>query len=389
MASRNQIAEVVGRRQVHRVRLRQVRAATKSGSAIRKARAPKKITDLDNEKGALVWTPDSKSLLYTAADKKLYSYSVADGKTAVVTSSDVGRIGSVSVSPDSKWVAFSKQDRTLRSHVYIAPIGGGEERHISDDSLLYSETNAVWTADGRYLVFTSAEGFEQRHRHAGRHRHDDGAVGAVAARSGSRSDEPRHRQRSAGPGGGSGGAAERRARRRRRRARAPVEVRIDWSGLARRARQLTVPGTAIGGLTPAPEGHSVALTVSTAGGRRRTRRRGAPTPAAGMYIINVESGQLTRVPPAPPATRRGGGGRGAAAPAAASAAAAAWCSRATAARCTSARAAASSRRRSPATRGRRRRRRPAAAAGAADAAAARRRRGGDAGAGGATPPRGR
>src|SRR5262249_19551106 len=125
-------------------------------------RSPKKITDLDNEKGALVWTPDSKSLLYTAADKKLYNYSVADGKTAVVTSSDVNRIGSVSVSPDSKWVAFAKQDRTLRSHVYIAALGpnagGGEERHVSDDRLLYSESNAVWTTDGRYLVFTSAMG---------------------------------------------------------------------------------------------------------------------------------------------------------------------------------------------------------------------------------------
>src|SRR4029078_11066366 len=115
-------------------------------------RTPKKITDLDNEKGALVWSPDSKSLLYTAADKKLYNYTIADGRTAVVTTSDVNRIGTVSVSPDSKWVAFSKQDRTLRSHGDIAPIRGGEERHVSDDSLLYSENNAVWTADGHYLV---------------------------------------------------------------------------------------------------------------------------------------------------------------------------------------------------------------------------------------------
>ena len=53
--------------------------------AIPKARTPKKITDLDNEKGAPIWTPDSKSLLYTAGGKKLYSYTVADGKTAVVT----------------------------------------------------------------------------------------------------------------------------------------------------------------------------------------------------------------------------------------------------------------------------------------------------------------
>ncbi len=119
----------------------------------------KPVTSLDNEKGALLWTPDSKALLYTAADKRLYSYSVADGKTAVVTSDTVGRIGAFAVSPDSKWVAFSKQDRTLRSHVYIAPIAGGEERHISDDALLFSESNPAWTADGRYLVFTSSEGF--------------------------------------------------------------------------------------------------------------------------------------------------------------------------------------------------------------------------------------
>ena len=116
----------------------------------------KRITDLNNEKGSLQWTPDSKQLLYTAADKKLYGYSVADGKTSVITSNDIGRIGSVAVSPDSKWVTFSKQDRTMRSHIYIAPIAGGEERHISDDSLLFAENSAVWTSNGRYIVFTSS-----------------------------------------------------------------------------------------------------------------------------------------------------------------------------------------------------------------------------------------
>src|SRR6185436_14364579 len=76
-----------------------------------------------------------------------------------ITSDNVARIGAFSVSPDSKWIAFSKQDKTLRSHVYIAPITGGEERHISDDRLLFAEANPVWTNDGRYIVFTSSEGF--------------------------------------------------------------------------------------------------------------------------------------------------------------------------------------------------------------------------------------
>jgi tricorn protease len=274
-------------------------------------RTPKKITDLDNEKGALLWTPDSKALLYTAADKKLYSYSVGDGKTSVVASSDVGRIGSVSVSPDSKWIAFSRQDRTLRSHIYIVPITGGEERHISDDSLLYSETGAVWTADGRYLVFTSAESasngiatqggisttmelwalsLRDQERDPSNRDIDNEAQGLAA--------EAAARQNT-GRGGGAGAAQV-------------PEVRIDLSGIARRARQLTAPGNAFGGLTPAPEGSLVALTVgnAAAGGGRGG---GAADSSAGIYVINAETGQLIRVPPAPESTTAGagrGGGRG-------------------------------------------------------------------------------
>ena len=217
----------------------------RSGSANPESRNPKKITDLDNEKGALVWTPDSKTLLYTAADKKLYSYSVTDAKTTVVTSTDLGRIGSVAVSPDSKWITFSKQDRTVRSHVYIAPIGGGEERHISDDSLLYSENNAVWTADGRYIVFTSSEGTNSGIASQGGLNTTMG-LWALSLRDRDRDPSNRDIDNEA-----QGVAAEAAARQNTGRGNAPgaaqpVEVRIDWSGLARRARQITVPGTTIG-----------------------------------------------------------------------------------------------------------------------------------------------
>jgi tricorn protease len=276
----------------------------------------KKITDLDNEKGALLFTPDSKALLYTAADKKLYSYGVADAKTTVVTSDTIGRIQSVSVSPDSKWVAFTKQDRTLRAHVYIAPIAGGDERHVSDDSLLYSENNAVWTADGRYLVFTSSEGAGSGIASTGgvsatmelwalslrdqdrdpTNRDIDSEAQALAA-------DAAARQGGAGRGAGAGGAV----------AGQPADVRIDWSGLARRARRVTVPGDTIGGLVAAPDGHSVAFNLS-GGGAAGGRGGAAAQATAGLYIVNVETGQLTRVPPAAEAAGgrggRGGGGGG-------------------------------------------------------------------------------
>jgi tricorn protease len=270
-------------------------------------RTPKKITDLDNEKGSLAWTPDSKALFYTATDRKLYSYSVADGKTAVVASSDLGRIGSVAISPDSKWVMFSKPDRTQRSHVYIAPIAGGDERHISDDTVHYSENNAVWTADGRYAVFTSTETVPTGIASQG------GITPATTLWSVSLRDRDRDPADRDIDNEAEGLAAEAAARQTGRGGSAgaapPPEIRIDWNGIARRAKQVNVPGPPMGGLEPAPEGHSVAVNVGTAGGGR-----GAPaaigSTGAGIYIVNVETGQSTRVPAAPTSADGGGGGRG-------------------------------------------------------------------------------
>src|SRR5213078_3577444 len=139
-------------------------------------------------------------------------------------------------------------------------IAGGEERHISDDSLLYSETNAVWTADGRYIVFTSAEGTNNGIASTGglgttmelwalslrdldrdpMNRDIDNEAQGLAAEAAARQNT--------GRGAGAGGANA-----------APPDVRIDWNGLARRARRLTVPGTVVANLTAAPIEHSVAL----------------------------------------------------------------------------------------------------------------------------------
>src|SRR5688500_1094934 len=162
-------------------------------------------------------------------------------------------------------VDVAKQDRTLRSHVYIVPITGGEERHVSDDRVLYSEANAVWTADGRYLVFTSAEGFSNGIATQGgiqttmslwvlplrdqerdpMDRDIDNEAEALAAEAAARQ-----------AGGGGRGDAP----------RTPPAVQIDWNNIARRARRLDVPGTTLGRLTPAPEGHAIALSVAAGGG---------------------------------------------------------------------------------------------------------------------------
>ncbi len=195
----------------------------------------------------------------------------------------------------------------MRSHVYIAPITGGEERHVSNDSLLFAETSAVWTADGKYLVFVSSAGTSTGVASTGArfpntmqmwalplrdqdkdplNRDVDNEAQGVAAEAASRQ----------GGGRGAGGGA----------AAPPVEVKIDWAGLAERARRLNAPGDVFGGLTATPEGHSVAFTSSTASATGGAPGGGAGGPA--IYVMNVESEQASRVPQ--PAAEPAAGGRG-------------------------------------------------------------------------------
>ena len=229
------------------------------------------------------------------------------------------------VSPDSKWIAFSKQDRTLRSHVYIAPIAGGEERHISDDSAaVRREQRGV---DGRRPLprvhvhggDVSSGVASQGGLHARRwqlwalslrdqdrdpmNRDIDNEAQGLAA-------EAAARQAGARRGGGAAAAAQ------------PAEVRIDWSGLARRARQLTVPGTTIGGLDAGARGARGRGDASSSpvlgGGRGGPRGR---SQRAACTSSTSRAASSTRVPPRAARRREGGGAAAAAAPAAASAAA--------------------------------------------------------------------
>ena len=278
----------------------------------------RKITDLDTDKGPVVWSPDSKALMFGSTDKKIYYYTAADGKMSVITSSDLAQPRAPAFSPDGKWVTFVKQDATLRSHVYIAPVSGGEERHITDDSLAFSEGNAVWTADGKFIAYTTSAGSGGGIASTGGRSQmqmqlmalplraqekdpldkdidteEQGLAAEAAARPGGQG------ARGGGPGGGG--------------QQQPVEVKIDWDGLAQRARRVQVTGEVIGGLTPSHTGSVIAFTAASApagtGGGPQ-----AGQPASSIYTVNLADGSApARVPPAPPSTGASAG-RGPGAP---------------------------------------------------------------------------
>ncbi|HEY6271304.1 MAG TPA: S41 family peptidase [Terriglobales bacterium] len=113
----------------------------------------KMLSDGDGEKVAIQWAPDSKALIYSGSDHKLYRYDLEAGKATVIASGEASNIQGARFSPDGKWVAYSKLSHDLRPHVYIIPAAGGAEHRVGNDDLLFSETSPVWTPDGKRLLF--------------------------------------------------------------------------------------------------------------------------------------------------------------------------------------------------------------------------------------------
>ncbi len=117
----------------------------------------KKLTDADRDKNAIVWSADSKSMLWTGTDHKLHRVDVDSAKDEVIVASNAGNIGDPQFSPDGKWLSYSKLDNLSRSHVWLREIATGKETMIASDKFLTAR-GARWTPDGRKLLFIGGQG---------------------------------------------------------------------------------------------------------------------------------------------------------------------------------------------------------------------------------------
>jgi tricorn protease len=265
-------------------------------------RGLKQLSNVDCDKQAIVWAPDSKSLMWSGSDHKLRRVDIDSGKTDVLASGDAGNLQNPQFAPDGKWISYSKQDAHLRAHVFVRPLDGGAEHMIGADEFLISN-GAKWTPDGRRLLLLGGVGapamsalnrttmqlYSVSLTHVEKNPDDrdvDTEEQAEAAL-----EAPRR-----GPGAG---------------AAAPkVEVKIEWDGLDRRMRQLTRGIESVMQVVPSPDSRTYAFVAI--GGIEEGR--GGPA----IYTIGDDGTRLTRVsqsaaPDAaggPPRGRGGFGGGG-------------------------------------------------------------------------------
>ena len=102
----------------------------------------------------VIWSPDSKRLLYTDRKNRLVSVSVPDGAKKVLLTCPESEFSDVAFSADSQWITYSKPAANQMNIVYIYNLQTGKETAVTEK--WYSSYSPIFSQDGKYLIFISA-----------------------------------------------------------------------------------------------------------------------------------------------------------------------------------------------------------------------------------------
>jgi tricorn protease len=210
------------------------------------------------------WSPDSKKLLFSDTDLKVWVLDVATGQSKVI-GRDPWMVPQRTLnpvwSPDSKWVAYSSRLNTLYRAIFASNVETGETRQVTDG--LADAMFPAWDASGKYLWFFASTNFGLGSQWLDMTSYDreetfglylavlkkgepspllpesdeDSGVGSAAPNAGGGGGRGRG---SAGGGAAADSADDQTAGQTPRAARAPVTVQIDVDGLSQRI--IAIPG---------------------------------------------------------------------------------------------------------------------------------------------------
>jgi tricorn protease len=100
------------------------------------------------------WSPDSKKLLYTDTNLRVWVVDIESGKAKTV-GSDPWLVPRRTInpvwSPDSKWVAYAAHLDSLYRAIFVSNVDTGETKRVTDG--LADAMWPAWDASGKYLWF--------------------------------------------------------------------------------------------------------------------------------------------------------------------------------------------------------------------------------------------
>jgi tricorn protease len=106
-----------------------------------------------------IWSPDSKKLAWADKDLHLWYVDIADKKPVQVDNARFWEITDYSWSPDSKWIAYDKQNISNISAVYLYSLESKQITAVTTD--LVNSQLPIWDPEGKYLYFLSDRDYNE------------------------------------------------------------------------------------------------------------------------------------------------------------------------------------------------------------------------------------
>lgn len=253
-------------------------------------KTPRKLSDADCDKSQIVWSPDSKSLLWSGSDHQLRRVDVESGKTDSIVSSNFGNIVGAQFAPDGKWISYAKQDRLLRYQVWIRNLDKGDEHVIASDQFQTS-TGAKWTPDGKKLLFTggisapamASQGFR-------------GTPAQLYILSLARQDKaPESREINTEEQALAQLNEQQGPPQARRGPAPPPVVEIEWDGLERRIQRLGNPPGAVMSASASPDSKTILFQIGSGFGQGAPPTADAMAAGPSLYTIKDDGTGMTRL----------------------------------------------------------------------------------------------
>jgi tricorn protease len=106
------------------------------------------------------WSPDSKKILFSDTNLRVWVIDVATGQAKVVGNDPwmvpIRTLNPV-WSPDSKWVAYASRLRSMYHAIFVSNVETGETKQVTDG--LADAISPAWDASGKYLWFLASTDF--------------------------------------------------------------------------------------------------------------------------------------------------------------------------------------------------------------------------------------
>ena len=126
-------------------------------------------TNIHDELATLSWSPDGRFIATAESSDKqrpshivLFSPETGENRNLTTPPDQYWADSTPAFSPDSKFVAFVRENTPITGDIYVVPTTGGEPRRVTFDNARHTFSNTLggvaWTADGKEIIFCSTRG---------------------------------------------------------------------------------------------------------------------------------------------------------------------------------------------------------------------------------------